>query len=122
MLKEKDLQRGEWTSATTTIDDVNLLAVRFLHLKEKQFISTASTSQVVPPRVTKHHALVSLPQVAYDYLKCCSNVDTPNHVWQGRNAFEDVWQTKNPHHRQFAGILSFIFSNAFLAMSYLFLR
>ena len=118
LLHEQAIQRGEWTSAKTTMDDVNLLAVRFLDLKEKQFIATASTSQVGPPRATKHHGMVSRPQVAYDYLKSCSSVDIHNHVRQGNNAFEDVWQTKNPHHRQFAGILSFIFSNAFLAMSY----
>ena len=31
---------------------------------------------------------------------------------------EDTWKTKNYIHRQFAGILGFVFTNSYLAISY----
>ena len=57
--------RGEWTSATATMDQVQLLAVKFKDLKMKQFISTCSASTDGPPRATKHCGLITRPQVAY---------------------------------------------------------
>ena len=32
--------------------------------------------------------------------------------------YENAWQTQNPHHRQFAGLTGFLFTNAFLAYNY----
>ena len=61
--------RGAWNSATAEIDGVSLLAVKFKDLKEKQFISTCSSSVAGEPRVTRHSGLISRPQVAVDYLK-----------------------------------------------------
>ena len=110
--------RGEWNSATATIDDVDLLAVKFMDLQEKQFISTCSTSSVGPPRQTKHHGEVPRPQIAYDYLSYAAGIDIHNHVRTGSLGFEDVWSTKSPQHRQFAGIIGFLFSNAYLAQKY----
>ena len=118
ILGETELERGDWTLVTSTIDDVKLLAVRFQDLKYKQFISTCSTSTEGPPRVAKHHENISRPQVAADYLKYAAGIDIHNHVWQGTAAFEDVWKTKDRHIRQFSGIMSFVFTNAFLATKY----
>ena len=50
---DKLLTTLEWTSATASIDGQELLAVRFLDLQEKQFITNASTSLPGPPRATK---------------------------------------------------------------------
>ena len=75
ILAETELERGDWTSVTSTIDDVKLLAVRFQDLKYKQFISTCSTSKEGPPGVTKHHGNNSRPQVAADYLKYAAGID-----------------------------------------------
>ena len=36
----------------------------------------------------------------------------------GSCGVENIWHPKNPYHRQFAGILGFCFTNAFLAMKY----
>ena len=112
------LERGERVSAESSIEGVDLLAVRFKDLKEKQFISTCSSSTEGPPRITKHHGEVTRPQVAADYLAHAAGIDIHNHVRQGKNCFEDVWQTKSSHIRQYAGILSFLFSNAYLASKY----
>ena len=97
---------------------VDLLAVRFRDLKVKQFISTCSTILPDEPRKTKHHGLVPRPQVAENYLKMSAGIDIHNHVRTGSMGLEDAWQTKNYIHRQFAGVLGFVFSNAYLAMRY----
>ena len=43
-LGEIALERGEWNSATAEVEDVDLLAVKFMDLQEKQFVSTCSTN------------------------------------------------------------------------------
>ena len=111
-------KRGEWFSATAKIDEVNLLAVKFMDLKEKQFVSTCSSSATGPPRVTKHCGLIQRPQVAFDYLRYAAGIDIHNHVRTGSLGLEDVWMTKSPLQRQLAGIVGFIFTNSYLAMKY----
>ena len=120
ILSETNLQRGEWNAASAVIDDVNLLAVKFKDLQSKQFISTCSASSVGNPRETRHHGLVQRPKVASDYLKFAAGIDIHNHVRTGSKGLEDVWLTKDAHQRQFTGIMSFLFSNAFLTMKHFF--
>lgn len=93
---------------------MKLQAVKFLDLKEKQFICTCLTDTSGPPRNTKHSGEVSRPLVAFHYLESAAGIDIHNHFRTGSLGLEDVWKTKNPIHRQFAGILGFIFSNAYL--------
>ena len=118
ILRDTDISRGEWVSATTEIDGVKLLAVRFLDLQEKMFISNVSTTLPGPPRKTKHHGDVARPMVAYEYLQSSASVDIHNHFRTGSRGLEDVWKTKNPIHRQVAGVLGFLFTNAFLTKRY----
>ena len=47
-----------------------------------------------------------------------AGIDIHNHIRTGSAGLEDVWQTKTYVHRQFAGIVGFIFTNAYLANSY----
>ena len=115
MLRETPLERGVWTSAVAEIDGLKIMATRFLDLQEKMFISSCSTDLAGPPRKTKYHGLVTRPQVAYDYLSASASVDIHNHFRTGSNGLEDAWQTKNAHLRQVAGVLGFIFTNAYLA-------
>ena len=70
------------------------------------------------PRKTRLHGLTPCPQVAVDYLKNAASTDIHNHYRKGSCGMEDAWQTKNPHKRQFAGILGFCFTNAYLAMKF----
>ena len=119
---EETLERVEWCSAEATQNGISLLAVLFQDLKDKYFISTCSTSLQGPPRQTKYHGEVSRPMVAFEYLKYAASIDVHNHVRQGALGFEDVWQTKSYHIRQFSGILSFIFTNAYHAMKYFHLK
>ena len=58
------------------------------------------------------------PVVAALYGKYSPAIDIHNHIRQGRCALEDVFRTKNPHIRQFTGVMSFVFTNAFLAWQY----
>ena len=118
MFKDANLSRGEWATLTGTIENVELLAVQFMDLKLKQFISSTSTSLEGAPRVTKHHGEVSRPTVAVDYLRFAAGIDIHNHVRTGSLGFEDVWKTHNYIHRQFAGIFGFLFTNAYLAFNY----
>ena len=120
LLKENDPARGEWNSATSNIDGIPLLAVCFKDLQVKQFISSCSTSLPGEPRMTKHHGPIKRPQVAERYLKHAAGIDIHNHVRTGGMGLEDAWMTKNYINRQFAGVLGFVFSNAYLAMRYFF--
>ena len=117
LLREKNLARGEWTSALAEIDGLKVTATRFIDLQEKLFISSCSTDLDGPPRVTKHHGDVRRPQVAYDYLSNSASIDIHNHFRTGSVGLEDAWQTKSAHMRQFAGVLGFLFTNGYLAYS-----
>ena len=46
------------------------------------------------------------------YLESAAGIDIHNHVQTGSLGYQDVWQTKNPIHYQFAGILGFICTNS----------
>ena len=118
MLRDQKLERGQWASATTKVFGKEMMATRFIDLQEKMFISTCSTSLDGPPRKTKYHGDVTRPQVAFDYLKNCASIDVHNHFRTGSTGLEDAWQTKNPNLRQLAGILGFLFTNAYLAKRY----
>ena len=118
MLNESQLARGEWVALQTETEDVKLQAVKFLDLKEKQFASACSTIFPGPPRKTKHCGEITRPMVAYEYLHSAASIDIHNHVRTGSFGFEDVWQTKKPIHRQFAGVMGFVFTNAYLAKCY----
>ena len=54
ILRESDIERGQWVCATAEIDGVKLMATCFLDLQEKLFISSCSTSLDGPPRATKY--------------------------------------------------------------------
>ena len=118
LLAESKLGRGKWNSAHAEIDGVKMLAVKFLDLQDKQFIGTCSSDLPGPPRKTKHCGEITRPIIAFDYLESAAGIDIHNHVRTGSKGFEDVWMTKNPILRQFAGIMGFVFANAFLAMKY----
>ena len=102
-------ERGEWNAATATLDNVSLLATKYMDLQAKQFISTCSTSL---------DGLVKRPEVAHDYLSYAAGIDIFNHFCTDGTGIEDVWHTKSPHIRQFAGVLSFVFTNAYPVMRY----
>ena len=116
MLRETEITRGEWNTLTGEVEGVPVMAVLFKDLQEKQFISSCNLSIEGEPRVTKHCGEIARPAVAETYLKNCAGIDIHNHFRTGSSGLEDVWQTKNYIHRQFAGITGFIFTNAFLAM------
>ena len=111
MLSEKIVARGEWNSVSGQIDGVDLLAVRFVDLQVKQFISTCSTSTVGPPRETKHNGFINRPQVAYDYLNNAAGIDIHNHVRTGSFGLKDVWMTIDPPVHQFAGVTGVMLTN-----------
>ena len=57
-------------------------------------------------------------QVAFQYLRFAAGIDIHNHLRTGSAGFEDVWLTKSPQHRQFAGIVGFLFTNAYQSPKY----
>lgn len=118
LLSEKELQRGEWISFSRNVDDVAVQAVSFMDLQLKDFIGTCSTILPGPPRKTKYSGDVSRPQIAYDFLNAAASIDIHNHSRTGGMAFEDVWLTQDPILRQFAGIMGFLFTNAYLALKH----
>ena len=96
-------------------------AVKFKDLKEKCFVSSCSTNIAGVPRKTKHNDIIPRPQVAEEYLKNANGIDVHNKVrtgGYGGSGLEDTWHTKNPCHRQIAGILGFCFTNAYLSIKY----
>ena len=115
LLRESDIERGQWVCARAEIDGVKLMATRFLDLQEKLFISSCSTSLESPPLATKYHGDVPRPMVAYEYLSSSASIDIHNHFRTGSSGLEDAWQTKNANLRQVAGVIAFLFTNAYLA-------
>ena len=115
LLRETKIVRGEWISKAAEIDGVDVMATRFLDLQEKLYISSCSTALSGPPRVTKYHGDVPRPMVAFDYLSSSASIDVHNHFRTGSTGLEDAWQTKNANMRQVAGVVGFLFTNAFLA-------
>ncbi len=103
---------------TANIEEHNLLAVRFIDLQEKMFVSDVSTTVHGPLWVTKHHENVSRPMVASDYLENCAGINIHNHYRTGSCGLEDSWKTKNPIHRQVAGVFGVLLTNAFLMNKY----
>ena len=79
---------------------------------------TCSTAPPGKPCKTKDHGFVQRAQVAEAYLKSAASIDIHNHVGTGSLGLEDVWQTKDPHKHQFAGITGFIFTNSYLAYQF----
>ena len=120
MLDQHSIKRGEWKALSGTVDGIPLLAVRFKDLQVKQFISTCSTRLPGEPRKTKHSGDVQRPQVAERYVKHSAAVDFQNHLSTAGLGLEDAWMTKNYIHRQFAGVLGFVFTNAYLAKKFFF--
>ena len=118
LLNNNQLSRGKWVSMQTESNGVKLQANKFMDLKNKQFITTCSTDLPGPPRKTKHAGDINRPMVAYEYLESAASIDIHNHVRTGSLGFEDIWKTKQPIHRQFAGVVGFIFTNAYLASNY----
>ena len=83
MLNESQLARGKCIALQTKTEDVKLQAVKFLDLKEKQFVSACSTTLLGPPRKTKHCGEITCPMVAYEYLQSAGSIDIHNHVQTG---------------------------------------
>ena len=115
LLRESDIERGQWVCATAEIDGVKLMTTCFLDLQEKLFISSCSTSLDGPPRATKYHGDVPRQMVAYEYLSSSASIDIHNHLCTGSTGLEDAWQTKNANMRQVAGVIGLLFTNAYLA-------
>ena len=115
LLRESNIERGQWVCATAEIDGVKLMATCFLDLQKKLFISSCSTNLDDPPRATKYHGDVPQPMVAYEYLSSNASTDIHNHFRTGSSGLEDAWQTKNANMRQVAGVIGFLFPNAYLA-------
>ena len=118
MFEQLVIERGEWESMLGNVDAVDLMAVKFVDLQPKQFISTCSVATCGPPRITKHHGVIPRPKVAFEYLQFAAGIDIHNHLRTGSAGFEDVWLTKSPQHRQFTGIVGFLFTNAYQASKY----
>ena len=110
MFEQLVIERGEWESMLGNVDAVDLMAVKFVDLQPKQFISTCSVATCGPPRITKHHGVIPRLQVAFEYLRFAAGIDLHNHLRTGSAGFEDVWLTKSPQHRQFARIIGFLFT------------
>ena len=103
LLGETPLARGEWSACIAEIEGEQLQAVRFKDLQVKDFITTCGSILPGNPRQTKYHGAIARPQVAEMYLHNAASIDVHNHVRTGSAGLEDIWQTKSPHRRQFAG-------------------
>ena len=106
-------ERGKWNSANGAngeIENVKTLPRLFKDLKEKQFISSCSTSVNGEPRKTKHNGDIERPQVAEWFLKMAAGIDIHNQIRTGSAGLEHVWLTN---------FFRFIITNAYLANSYI---
>lgn len=112
------MELRQWNVVTGSSDEVNMMAVQFKDLKEKQFIASCFTILEGKPQATKHHGNVLRPNVAELYLKIAARVEKYNHIQIGSSGLDDPWQTKVYIHRHFAGIMAFIFTNSYFGIKY----
>ena len=58
------------------------------------------------------------PKVTEFYLKSSASIDIHSYISTGSLGFEDVWLMKTPNRCQFAGVMGFVFTSAYLAYNY----
>ena len=117
LLDEEKLQPGQWKSVVGIELGQEMMCTKVVDLKTKYLVSTCSTTLPGEPRLRKHGTPRSRPQVSSQYSKSSPAVDVHNHYRTGSNALEDSWKTLNYIIREFSGVLSFVFTNAFLGFS-----
>ena len=119
LLQDKgDLAVGEHHSML--LKDSELLAVQYRDKKEKQLLSSCSTTLPGEPRIkiskrTKETTMIPRPRIFSEYCEAAGAIDIYNHFRTGSAGLEDTWKTMKPTMRQFAGLLGFVETNAYLA-------
>ena len=115
---EGELTRGQYKSCINPTED--LIAVRYQDSKEKLLVSSCATTLPGPAKVkissrTGLKKVIPRPKVFHDYCNNAGSIDIYNHVRTGSVGLEDTWKTHSGKIVQFAGLLGFVETNAFLA-------
>lgn len=125
--------RGDHRVATTTINDIDLIAVGWKDKTLKQLVSTCGTTLEGPPATRTRYRTVVGPdgvasepykretkrcQLVADYFDNMNKLDVHNHYRQGSLALEVCWLTKKWTHRVLASCLAIDATDAYLAYSY----
>ena len=103
--------RGDWVTYICG----NLFAVRFTDLKDKYLICSAGTTLAGESRITRSGKVISRPSVSAECSKSIDAIDRSNHFRTGGTGLEDSWQTNSPKLRQYAALIGFVETNAYLA-------
>lgn len=104
-------------------EEQGIVAVRYLDKKEKQLISSCATTLKGKPKEkiskrTGQKVVIPRPKIFSDFCENAGSIDVYNHYRTGSVALEDTWKTLSPKLRQFAGLIGFIETNAFLALKH----
>ena len=122
LLHESSLDKGAWQSYSGVLNGVPMMATLVHDLKYRNFVTTCFTDNQGEPRVrirsNKKKELINRPEVAEKYSKYNGAIDHGNHYRQGRKSLEKMLKTKKPTMRQFCGVMSFIYTNSYLAWKY----
>lgn len=118
--------KGEFVSATTTIDSVKLTCLAWRDKKIHTFVSTCSTTLPGEPVRKKRYddegniviKEVTRPKMVEEYFEGAPSIDIHNHIRQSGLALERVWNTQRWQHRMFASLFGIIETNAYLAYKY----
>ena len=119
--RQGQLTTGDYKSC---INEKNgLVAVKYLDKKEKLLVSSCATTLKGKPREKYSRRLgakvvIPRPKIFSDFCDNAGAIDIYNHYRTGGVALEDTWRTKSPKIRQFAGLVGFVETNAFLARRY----
>ena len=111
----RPLARGEWCSYICPSSQGELVAIRLKDLKDKYLICSAGTTNAGEPRKTLSGKVISRPAAAAEYSQASQAIDVYNHIRTGSVGLEDSWHTSSPKLRQFAALIGFVETNAFLA-------
>ena len=115
------VNQGEFKSLE--LKDQGLIAVKYMDIKEKSLVSSFSTTIPGKPRIkiskrTKEKTIIPRPKIFSEYCEQAGAIDIYKHYRTGGTGLEDSWKTISPLLRQFAGLLGFVETNAFLAKKF----
>ena len=121
LARQGDLSPGDYKSCVNEVE--GLVAVKYMDKKEKLLVSSCATTMQGKPkeRISKRtgqKVIMPRPKIFSDYCEKAGSIDIYNHYRTGGVALEDVWKTNSPKLRQFAGLVGFVETNAFLARKY----
>eukprot|EP00122_Pirum_gemmata_P005289 Pgem_evm3s4813 len=112
--------RGNWASATRTLNGVKLLGVTWKNKTNKQLLSICATDEMADARRVLRDRVITRPKIAEEYFVNTAGIDVRNYVRLGGKVggWEDLFTTHKAWHKHFSGLIGMSETNAYLAYTF----